>query len=764
MRHTPALLTFAAITTLMTWPLAFSLGAVVPSDLGDPLVSAWTLWWNAHTVPFTSDWWNGAFFFPAPNTLALSDHRVGISLFTTPLIRSGASPLDAYAFAFLLTFVLSAASAYALTYTLTSSRSAAFVSGCVFGFNPYRAEHLAHLELLASYSLPLILLALHKWVATRWRGWLFVLSGSLLLQAVTGGYYFFYMAVLLALWLVWFLRGSLTRSEFVQVALAFGIPLAILAPVLARYRQVHEEMGLSRSIVEIERYSADVIGLVTAPTLLALWESPEAWQKPEGALMPGAIAVVVVLAAVCHGRLFTKRDERPVARRLRVAMLVGVAAAIGVALLPSIFGPLAFEVAGVRISTRGAYKPLSIAALCFAVWAATSGPFRSAFLARSTFAFYGLATIVMWLFAFGPEVRFMGNPILYKAPYSWLMLMPGFRDEFRAPARFAMLAALALSVAVGIAISRLTYRLSPRARMGIVAVIATGILAESWIFPFPLVAAPEPMAIPPGITESAVVLELPVGVYEDAIAMFHTTSNGRASVNGLSGYTPPSYAIMVSALGEGRVDVLAALRRHADVAVFSRRDSPTAMTLTTQIQTLPGAVKLPATTTHRVTLLRRPPADSVPVAIGLSEEVAVVALASHSGPVDLRFITDGDHQTAWISRTPQRGTEFISLELGELRAVNGLRLALGGHVLSFARRLAIDVSLDGESWSPIWSGDGAVAAFEAALRDQKHIEMVFSFEPQRARHVRIRQTGQSSEWWAVTEIGVLAEPVSSRVQ
>ncbi len=760
MRHTPVLLAYAAITTLMTWPLALSLGEVVPYDLGDPLISAWTLWWNAGIVPFTDDWWNGAFFFPAPNTLALSDHRVGISLFTTPLIWSGASPLDAYAVAFWLTFVLSATSAYALTYALTSSRAAAFVAGCVFGFNPFRADHLPHLELLASYCLPLILLALHKWHVTRRRAWLFVLSGSLLLQGLTSGYYFFYMTVFLALWLVWFLRGRLTRIEYGQLAVAFGMPLAVLAPILARYHDVHEAMGLSRSIVEIEHYSADVIGLLTAPKSLALWASPEAWQRPEGALMPGAIAVVLVVAAVWYRPRFAKRDERAVGGHLRLALLAGAAAAIGVAFLPSLFGPLAFEVAGVRISTSGAYKPLSIAAVCLAVWAATSGPFLSAFVTRSTFAFYGLATVVMWIFAFGPEVRLMGTPIMYKAPYSWLMLMPGFRDEFRAPARFAMLAVLALSVAAGLAISRLTHRWSPRTRTGIAGVIAAGILAESWIYPFPLVAAPEPLAIPAGITESAVVLELPVGVYDDAIAMFHTTLHGRASVNGLSGYSPPSYVIMARAIEEGHVEVLSALRPHADVAVFSRRDSPTAVALNALIQAAPGAVGLAATTTHLVTLLKQQPLESVPAMTSQSEEIAVAAVASRSNPEELQLLTDGDHRTAWTTRGPQRGNEFVSVELVEPRAVNGLRLALGGHVASFPRGVAIDVSVDGMNWSPAWSGNGAVAALAAAIRDQKQIEMVFPFDPRRARYVRIRQTGQSSDWWAVTELRVLAEPVN----
>ena len=189
-RHLPALLAYAAITVALTWPLALAPGSLVPQDLGDPLLTASILWWNAQQVPFTDAWWDGTFFFPGADNLALSDHRVGIGLIATPLIWLGASPLTTYGITFLLTWWLSAAAAYALVWTLTANRAAAFIGGLIFGFNPFRAGHLAHLELLASYWLPVILLALHRWLATRQGVWLIVLSVALLLQALTSGYYF----------------------------------------------------------------------------------------------------------------------------------------------------------------------------------------------------------------------------------------------------------------------------------------------------------------------------------------------------------------------------------------------------------------------------------------------------------------------------------------------------------------------------------------------------------------------------------------------
>ena len=42
-----ALATYALLVVALTWPLASHLGTAVPHDLGDPLLTAWTLWWNA---------------------------------------------------------------------------------------------------------------------------------------------------------------------------------------------------------------------------------------------------------------------------------------------------------------------------------------------------------------------------------------------------------------------------------------------------------------------------------------------------------------------------------------------------------------------------------------------------------------------------------------------------------------------------------------------------------------------------------------------
>ena len=74
-----------------------------------------------------------------------------------------------------LSLVASALAMHAFAREVTGSRWAALVAGTVWGFWPYHFAHLGHLQLQATYAMPLVALALHRLVAradvarARWR-------------------------------------------------------------------------------------------------------------------------------------------------------------------------------------------------------------------------------------------------------------------------------------------------------------------------------------------------------------------------------------------------------------------------------------------------------------------------------------------------------------------------------------------------------------------------------------------------------------------
>jgi hypothetical protein len=138
---------------------------------------------------------------------------------------------------------------------------------------------------------------------------------------------------------------------------------------------------------------------------------------------------------------------------LLAAAIFGVIAAT-----PSILGPWKFEPFGLRLlSVTTARKPLSVAILFTAVALVMHPAVVDAWRRRSALAFYALATVAMWLFSLGPSPTLMNEPLIYKAPYAWLMLIPG-AEGVRVPARFWVLGTLCLAIAAALGIAHITTR------------------------------------------------------------------------------------------------------------------------------------------------------------------------------------------------------------------------------------------------------------------------------------------------------------------
>ena len=84
---------YGLLTVALTWPLILHPRTLVPSDLGDPLLNVWIMWWNATAVPLTDGWWNAPQFFPFKGAFALSEHLLGLAVITTPIIFVTGEPL-----------------------------------------------------------------------------------------------------------------------------------------------------------------------------------------------------------------------------------------------------------------------------------------------------------------------------------------------------------------------------------------------------------------------------------------------------------------------------------------------------------------------------------------------------------------------------------------------------------------------------------------------------------------------------------------------
>jgi hypothetical protein len=747
-----AALFYAALTLVLTFPLILHLNSTVPHDLGDPLLSASLLWWNAHVLPLTERWWNGFAFTPATGMLAFSDHRLGMSLLASPLQWLGCSPITAYNVVFLSTFPLCAIGAHALAFTLTKRHDAALIAGLAYGFNPYRMAHLSHLELLAAYGMPAALAALHLFLRTRRPVWLGAFAGAFLVQALCSSYYMLFFSVFLALWLLWFTRVREWRAA-IGIVVACGAVAAAMSPILLGYWRIHQHYDFARPLREVLFYSADVASLAAATPLLPVWRwTAPISPLPELQLFPG-LTIVALAAAGFAAAVRRHPSTRDAWRWISLSLLFVACVFAIVAATVSYVGPWEVSIAGLRITATVAFKPITVALMALAASLAARPWARAAWHERSELAFYLLAAGFLFLCSLGPKPAFLGRQFLYKPPFEWLMNLPGFGGGVRAPARFAMPAVLALSIAAALAFNRL--KLTQRARRAIAVAAAAGIVADGWIGHMNLAAVPDLWPVPANYRFGP-VLELPLATdYGDFVAMYRASAHGHPAVNGNSGFFPPHYTALQFAFKEGDAaafdaftqtdPLLVVLDRRADPDgrwdALVRNSSRTTLVSSDERWTLFG-------------IAQPPPA---PACSGSGLDIS--SATGPQGPIDVSMLNDHNPKTWFVAKGSQHAGETLTVDLGRTARLCAVRMSLDTSWWVYPRLLTVATSIDAQEWTPRFSGSTAGFMVRGAIEHPRDVTIQAPAQSDAARFIRLRlEKSDASVPWFMTELQAIGTP------
>lgn len=748
-----SLAAYLALTILFTWPLVLRMSSALPHDLGDPVLATWILWWNAHATPLTERWWNAPYFWPTSGVTTFSEHLLGISLLTTPLMRFGASPVTAYNVAFLATFPLSALGAHALAFRLTRRHAAGVIAGLVYGFNPYRTAQVSHIQVIWSFLMPFALATLHVYRDEGRARWLALLGALILAQGLGNGYYLLYFPLLLGPAILWFfdVRTELRRVSMIAAACALGLAPAV--PILLGYLRVHRAFEFARGIGEIRLFSADLMSLTWTAPENVLWTARSVHTLPEQQLFFGLTAIVLV--AVAASRAAT---QQPAARspwpRVRLAAAIACGVFSGLALLTVIIGPWRIAAFGVTIATLGNFsKPLALGLTAAAVVTLTGPMFTQVMRRRSVFGFYVFAAIALFILAMGPDPAFRQTTFFYKGPYAWLMRVPGF-DGARVPARLGMLIALCLSAAAALGFVRLVERWpTPVARAATWIVIA-GVLADSWIRGLALMPVPDRVQALERMNTGTPVLEVPLGnVAGDLAAMYRSMYHEHPVMNGYGGYMPAHYLPLRFALRSPQ-EATAAAFAALGTPVIAVADGRTAdgQKWMSALARLPGVEYVGADAGWRIFVVPDS-AQRLPELSG--PRLAVSALTTNTGPARLAPLADGNRLTAWRTASPQGGDEVVTIDLGARRNVEGFTMSLGLFNDDFPRVLAIDTSDDGVVWTPRPAPASVAVAIAAARRDPLMVPMPFALGGVDARYLRLRQLGTDPDRpWSIAELAV----------
>jgi hypothetical protein len=740
---------YVVLTIALTWPLVLHPGSRVPNDLGDSLLNMFILAWNARETPLTTSWWNLPQFYPLPGMMALSEHLLGLWPLTTPVILTTGNAVLAYNIAFFLSFPLCAMAAHLLVFELTRRHDAALIAGLAYGFAPYRMLQLAHIQVLSSYWTPVALLGLHKYVRTGRFRWAALFAIAWLFQALACGYYLFYLSVLIGLWLAWFAVGRIRWRDLGTLVGAWTAAVIAIVPIGLGYLKYQQAYGLRRWPNEIEIFSADAASLLSAPGNLRLWGWLKVIDRPEADLFPGLTIVLLIVAGAV---IAWAAAAHPAMARLRMPRILLVSAAVFalMAATPLWVGPWKLEVAGMRLLSVGTpHKPLTLALVLAIVAFAMHPSMRIGWRQRSPLAFYAVGAGVMWLFSLGPSPTLMNAPLIYKAPYSWLLKVPGV-DGVRVPARFWVLATACLAIAAGLAYARITTRWTTLRRILPVATAAL-ILLEAWPHPLALEAVPTAR---PVHARAVARLELPVSSGNDLLVLYRASLHRRPVFNGYSGYFAPHYAALQYLLARRDRDALAVLTSSGPVEVIVDHDQDPDEIWRRFIRRYPDNDVVHQDASYSAYLLprtRTPP--SLPAFALPRLPIASVRASHHADRVS--YMLDGVRVTRWDTGAPQDPSNEVIIDLGTSRHLEGIETRLGGFVADFPRDLTIDLSVDGATWNDVWSDSAALVTLMAALDDPLNVPLRFPLGGASARYVRLRQRGSDPlYYWSIAELAI----------
>ena len=296
---------FAALSIVLTYPQIRYLSSKIPAHY-DALFSVWRLGWIAYQLPRDPlNLFDANIFHPATATLAYSDTLLLLGVVAAPFIWLGAHPVVVHNALTLLSFVASGGTMYVLARRLTGSRSAAWVAGLVFAFQPFRFAHFVHFELLWSCWIPLAFWAMHRAVESG-RAKDGALVGLLVaLQAWSCLYYGVFLVTalgVLSLVLVIGQERKRLRALAKPAAVAVLVGSALVGPYTLPYIESRRTVG-TRSEGDVRAWSPTLRNYVATP--------PENWVYgratgdiggEEGTLFPGAIAIVLAFLGIRGGR------------------------------------------------------------------------------------------------------------------------------------------------------------------------------------------------------------------------------------------------------------------------------------------------------------------------------------------------------------------------------------------------------------------------------------------------------------------------------
>jgi hypothetical protein len=382
---------------------------------------------------------------------------------------------------------------------------------------------------------------------------------------------------------------------------------------------------------------------------------------------------------------------------------------------------------------------------------------------------YGAILVLACWMSFGPRVP---------GPYRVLLpLVPGL-DGLRVPARFIVVAALALSVLGSAGAAWLFSRQRPRAALATALALGAAIMVEGYGGPISLEPFRHDQPVrhqlnawirsgPPGG-----VLELPAAGPEfepfTMVSQYNALRHRHPVVNGYSGY---GYALQDFLGGPGspvnEPDALPGLLQGLrgigvrvlvlNQPVYAGRPElgwPDPKALADLLDHASGSEGRRFNSAIAWRLAAQHPPPPVDETALRKIEAGGMAVTASAMPDRVRFALDGDLETKWLSAAPQAGGEWLRVAFGRDVDVGRLTVMTSRFgVGDYPRSLVVESETSDGSRAPLFSGSFLPALIRGLASGLAGAPAVLDLPANRSRAIWIRQAGQSDRWqWAVHEL------------
>ena len=320
---------YAGLTVLLTYPLAFRLHLM---DAGDSAFFAWAIGWERHALFHAPSLLpHGNMFFPLRYTLGMDEPVLGTTLLVLPLALFTDDAVLLHNVARLLTFALSALTAYLLARHLGASEGPSLLAGAAFAFSPVRVDQIAHLSTLGTQWLPLVVLFAFRFFREG-RARDALAAGALFaLEAYACGYHGVIGLLVLPLGFLPLLWGRWSRLPLAVAGTA--VAAAALLPLYLLHRAALEPLGYVRGTEETAVFSAALESFLATSSWNHVWGEVTAPFRTtySNNLFPG---LALPLLALAGGIAAWRTGRRP--SREAWALVAMALATVAVALGPEV--------------------------------------------------------------------------------------------------------------------------------------------------------------------------------------------------------------------------------------------------------------------------------------------------------------------------------------------------------------------------------------------------------------------------------------------